>query len=491
MAVTVDGPTTGYVRKVRINNKEYNFSVKVEYDSSLSGRNPITGQTVQLPTKGTSKVTQLYSPEPNVWVTSAVLSSDGRWVPLKKSESKDLLGNSYYPISEANDYVLGSEAISGLNSSGRNSLRYLSINDGKLLYKKSTGLSDQQVNDEFDISSNIAQPGQPGTPGLFGAAVKPDDKTQLTTIESETNETQPTATQTYEDQLELRKIKAVGLRDMDKVDIDNTRYPLDMKGMDAVLFTRKKYTPVDFNKETVTFSRNAQENATPQGRVILGIQPSVRDTNTVSWQGMTLNMFETAMADFFYSAAGGGPSGIDGFTKRAEESIKRGGADLKSGVLSLIAQEAVGTKGLTSRLTGGVFNPNLELLFQGPELRTFNFNFNLTPRKKDEADAIKRIIKFFKKGMAVQRTAAQLFLKAPHVFDIEYKLNGSQIHPSLNKIKTCALVSCSVDYTPTNSYMTFDDDRGTPVQYNLSLTFQELTPVYADEYDEDNHEIGY
>ena len=280
---------------------------------------------------------------------------------------------------------------------------------------------------------------------------------------------------------------------MDKVDIDNTRYPLDMKGMDAVLFTRKKYTPVDFNKETVGFNRNNQENTTPQGRVILGIQPSVRDTNTVSWQGLTLNMFETAMADFFYSAAGGGSSGIEGFTKRAEESLKQGGANLRSGVLSLIGQEAVGTKGLTSRLTGGVFNPNLELLFQGPELRTFNFNFNLTPRRKLEADAIKRIIKFFKKGMAVQRTAAELFLKAPHVFDIEYKLNGTdQIHPSLNKIKTCALVSCSVDYTPTNSYMTFSDGRGTPVQYNLSLTFQELTPVYADEYDdENNHEIGY
>ena len=30
-------------------------------------------------------------------------------------------------------------------------------------------------------------------------------------------------------------------------------------------------------------------------------------------------------------------------------------------------------------------------------------------------------------------------------------------HPGLHKIKTCALTSCSVDYTPDGSYMTFED----------------------------------
>ena len=293
----------------------------------------------------------------------------------------------------------------------------------------------------------------------------------------------------YEDRLELRKIEAVSL-DMDKLDIDNTRYPFEMKDMDAVLFTRKEYIPVDFNQNTVGFIRD-EKNTKTKGRVILGIQPSIRDRNTVSWNGLTINMFETAVSDLFYSAAGGGSEGATSFAERSEATIKgAGGKNLRSGILSLIAQEATGTKGLTSRLTGGVFNPNLELLFQAPDLRTFDFNFNLSPRNEPEADAIKRIIKFFKQGMAVQRTKAELFLKAPHVFDIEYQLNGTSIHPSLNRIKTCALTSFSVDYTPSNSYMTFDDDLGTPVQYGLSLTFQELTPVYADDYNK-GHAIGY
>ena len=35
--------------------------------------------------------------------------------------------------------------------------------------------------------------------------------------------------------------------------------------------------------------------------------------------------------------------------------------------------------------TGQVINPNLELLFSGPNLRSFTFNFTLTPRDAEEA----------------------------------------------------------------------------------------------------------
>ena len=47
----------------------------------------------------------------------------------------------------------------------------------------------------------------------------------------------------------------------------------------------------------------------------------------------------------------------------------------------LFAQEAVGAQNVFSRFGGGVVNPNIELLFTGPQLRPFNFNFRLSPRK--------------------------------------------------------------------------------------------------------------
>ena len=53
-------------------------------------------------------------------------------------------------------------------------------------------------------------------------------------------------------------------------------------------------------------------------------------------------------------------------------------------------------------VTGQVLNPNMELLFQGPTLRTVNFNFKLCPRELDEAGMCRNIIKFFKRNMALQ-----------------------------------------------------------------------------------------
>ena len=154
-----------------------------------------------------------------------------------------------------------------------------------------------------------------------------------------------------------------------------------------------------------------------------------------------------------------------------------------------LAGQAVGVGGLLARATGAAFNPNLELLFRGPQLRSFGFNFSMIAKREQDATKIKQIIKFFKKNMAVRKTASNVFLQSPYVFKVEY-LSGTSEHKSLNKIKLCALQSCTVDYTPMGSYMTFNDNDKTMFMYNLSLQFRELTPIYDNDYDGD-HPIGY
>jgi hypothetical protein len=113
----------------------------------------------------------------------------------------------------------------------------------------------------------------------------------------------------------------------------------------------------------------------------------------------------------------------------------------------------------------------------------------MSAREKAEGENIKKIIKFFKKNMAVKKSeGAGIFLKAPNTFFIEYKYNGpDQTHPGISLIKECALLSCSVEYTPLGTYMTYPD--GTMVSYTMSLSFQELEPIYDVDYD--NHPIGY
>ena len=63
------------------------------------------------------------------------------------------------------------------------------------------------------------------------------------------------------------------------------------------------------------------------------------------------------------------------------------------------------------------------------------------------------------------------------------KDNGEMMkHPSLNIIKQCALLSCAVDYTPNNQYMTYSDERRSMVQYTMNLQFNELDPIYEMDY---------
>ena len=77
-----------------------------------------------------------------------------------------------------------------------------------------------------------------------------------------------------------------------------------------------------------------------------------------------------------------------------------------------------------------------------------------------------------------------------------FNTDGTEIrHPSINIIKKCALTSCNVQYTPNNTYMTYEDPFRTMQAYQLTMQFGELDPIYDDDYaklDNDQDQvIGY
>ena len=108
----------------------------------------------------------------------------------------------------------------------------------------------------------------------------------------------------------------------------------------------------------------------------------------------------------------------------------------------------------------------------------------MSPREPNEAKAVMKIIRFFKQAMSVKRSKTSLLLKSPRTFAISYLTSNKQ-HPYLNKFKECALTGFNVDYTPEGQYMTYmssDVSGRSMISYNISLTFQELEPIFDDEY---------
>lgn len=220
------------------------------------------------------------------------------------------------------------------------------------------------------------------------------------------------------------------------------------------------------------------ENRVPIGNVALPIQPTISDSNVVQWGEDRIDALTMTAGKFSLAVMQGN---VDQGISEAGQTVEENAGAIKSQVMSSLASAAVGTNAnLFTRLTGAIVNPNLELLFQGPSLRSFSFTFSMSARETREAEEIKKIIRFFKQGMSVKRAAASLYLKSPHTFGISYIYNGQGDHPWINRVKECALTNCSVNYTPAGNYATYED--GAMTQYDLSLTFGELEPIYDDDY---------
>ena len=220
------------------------------------------------------------------------------------------------------------------------------------------------------------------------------------------------------------------------------------------------------------------------GSVILPIPGGIRDAQQVSWNQDQVTPWELAKANLALNLIEG-----EDPVANLEKSVKTALGDKGTGDAAgkLIAGMAAGSQNILTRTTGAVMNPNMELLFNGPGMRSFAFAFTLAPRSQNEAMTIIKIIRFFKQGMAPIRSKSRLFLKSPHTFRLAYKRNGHmddgigiKDHPFLNKFKECAMDSFSVDYTPNGQYSTYED--GVMTSYNITMNFREMNPIYNDDY---------
>ena len=215
------------------------------------------------------------------------------------------------------------------------------------------------------------------------------------------------------------------------------------------------------------------------GRVFLPIPNGITDTTGASWGEGTMTPLQASLAQVALQGIGKGATGAIEALKDQVDKVAGNSADVKTALQTSIAGDAAGVQGLLTRTTGAILNPNLELLFQKPTLRPFDFTFKMSARNKNEADEIIRIIRFFKQGMAPIRSASNLFIKSPHTFKIRY-IHDNTDHPFLNRFKECALKNMTVNYTPEGNYATFRD--GKMISYQITMSFQELEPVFNDDY---------
>ena len=247
-----------------------------------------------------------------------------------------------------------------------------------------------------------------------------------------------------------------------------------------------------------------QENIeNPLGFIFLPIPENIQDSNAVSWGDDSINGL-AAIGMKGAMTAIKNPNLVKGAVEGAKQVgtglqdviQDKGSQDLAASFFASKAVNVLGGNttldGVLARSSGQIINPNLELLFNGVTLRSFSFSFDLAPRDERESDTIKRMLRIFKQNMQAKKSsdggnASGLFLRSPNVFQLNYK-TGRRNHNFLHKFKPMALLNMAVNYTGGGTYATYDDT--TPVHMKLDLSFQELNPVYSEDYDSEEGKEG-
>tara|TARA_B110001454_G_scaffold173749_1_gene165068 strand:- start:5145 stop:6353 length:1209 start_codon:yes stop_codon:yes gene_type:complete len=212
--------------------------------------------------------------------------------------------------------------------------------------------------------------------------------------------------------------------------------------------------------------------------IAIYLPPNVQDSTTAGYNDMATGMLGYALTtgmdvknaignNDIEAAAKKLAGGLKGFLSKAAEKVA-------AGVIEGITETEGSVEGFR-RLFGEANNPYMEVLFDSMALREFTYNFTFAPRNKEETNEVQKIIQVFRFHMAPEIQGGQSrFLTLPSEFDIHYMYQSqagiASENDYYNRISTCVLQACNVNYTP-EGVKSFGD--GAPTRITMSLTFKE------------------
>ena len=263
-------------------------------------------------------------------------------------------------------------------------------------------------------------------------------------------------------------------------------------------YTGDEKPGIEFSVTDANSRMSKDANRLMKYLIELPIPQDLSDSNSVTWGEDRANALELAALAVAQEAMQGniGENAVN-LAQTAVTALNTGidipglKSDTQAAVRAALSGAAIGALGsnvspqsVISRSTGQILNNNLELLFQGVNLRTFPYSITFSPRSPEEATVVKDIIRRLKTSMAPKAgefdgTAGGIFIQSPDVFQLKF-LKDDVDHPFLHSFKLCALTGMSVNYTNAGTYTSYED--GTPVNIRMSLTFKELNPIYHEDY---------
>lgn len=296
------------------------------------------------------------------------------------------------------------------------------------------------------------------------------------------------------------------------------RYPAEpgiTEDSDYVVFSFFKYAP-PFGGGRDSGNRAAQGSTTTTPQSVWGYSnyqnSNDRSYNNESQPPIILYMPEDIQSQFGagwngagFGAAAAGMLGVAGalntqkdFGALAQAGISSFTGSVKAATFNALLQGINAVAGANISLnqalgttTGTIINPNVELAYEAPKLRTFTLRFKLVPRTAGESVIIRSICNRFKKSMlpgfggqsffgANKETANMITI--PDLCQVSF-MSGGKVHEYLPKYKLCGITDVNINYTAAGAYSTVGAD-GAPAAVEIALSFLETKLVFAEEVDE-------
>ena len=259
------------------------------------------------------------------------------------------------------------------------------------------------------------------------------------------------------------------------------RYPREYNP-DHMVLSAHKYRPRGRGRSP---DQDAAESA-PLCSIILPI-PGLPTVSSSQSYGEMRGALNSAMAGALaagYNIVGDRINNINGGVDSAAEALKN---SLMGGGGAVVAEEAARIAASLSGISnpyafqaladGEITNPLVELLYNGPSLRQYGFNWTFSPKNQEESQLILDIVNKIKFHHLPEKRGGML--KVPDVWKISIQIQGEE-SKFYQKFFTAALAGVSYTQDSGGNHITTPD--GAPVASSLQLSFKEIKTITRDDY---------
>jgi len=233
--------------------------------------------------------------------------------------------------------------------------------------------------------------------------------------------------------------------------------------------------------------------------IVMYMPQDIQGQYGANWGGAGFGAFFTTIASAMTGVGSDGDFGA--VLGDAAETFK--GFSKIAGYKTAVAamNKGLGTNVSVSQLmqgvSGTIINPNIELMYEAPEMRGFQLRFKMMARSEKEGNTIRSIYNTFKRAMlptfggSVGKSSdgkgggllgdlgkAGSLMTVPKIVQVQF-MTGANMNTYVPQYKPCAITQVDLTHTADGSWAAYTG--GMPVAVEMAVTFKETKLIFADE----------